>query len=642
MEPLDISVCMIVKNESDHLERCLRSVHGRVAEIIIIDTGSTDDSPAISRRYGARIVRAPWENDFAKARNIGLERATSPWILVLDADEEVRASEWSSLPPLLAAPDVLGYYVKLVSFIGDTSHEESVVDSVCRLFRNHAHIRFRGAIHEEVVTSIREIPGSSLASCEFAIHHYGYLNEVILRKKKSERNLAIIRNVLQKYPEDILMRYALGTEFYQQGDYEKALSVFEPLISSVPVFSGYASDLLLKTAFALRMTNRTQKALRLIREGLVFFPDFVDLLELKAQLLIEEGSYLEAQETLHIAQKIGDVSSKYTTTSGAGTYRSEYMLGLIREKVCDWDAATTYYQRCLHLRPDYVPAWQRWLPLAFASGETEPLLSLLLAKTAPIPKNVFHIVMQMSLLGQRADITQRLVAAFGQPAEALASAIRLILAAQSNDEPTTSALLRNMIESAHVQPTHLLYAWAVAWKRHDDAEALAHLEQMACFDTSYSAIVRMLRGEEDVRISETACRNCQQVLIQIGAWEELLKFLNLLPPDGELPLLAASFYWALDRSPSAIKAGLLQQFQKRAERLQFQELVWSGKLAIDCEDYQEAHRLFQIAAEHKPHRLEPRLGLACLYQLLAIRLNDGISGAHKPSDRLRFLSVAVE
>lgn len=92
-----ISLCMICKNEEKMLERCLNSVRDIVDEIIIVDTGSTDQTITIAKRFAATIVHYKWTKDFSAARNIGLEKATGKWILFLDADEELHYEDKEKL-----------------------------------------------------------------------------------------------------------------------------------------------------------------------------------------------------------------------------------------------------------------------------------------------------------------------------------------------------------------------------------------------------------------------------------------------------------------------------------------------------------------------------------------------------------------
>ena len=100
---------MIVKNEAHTLRACLNSVQGVVQQIVVADTGSTDNTQDIARECGAEVISFSWENDFAKARNAALALMTTDWVLVLDADEELDRDAKMHIPNLLNATDVDGY-----------------------------------------------------------------------------------------------------------------------------------------------------------------------------------------------------------------------------------------------------------------------------------------------------------------------------------------------------------------------------------------------------------------------------------------------------------------------------------------------------------------------------------------------------
>jgi glycosyltransferase involved in cell wall biosynthesis len=88
-----ISLSMIVKNEEKSLERCLRSVEGIPDEIIIIDTGSEDNTKAIARNFTSQVFDFEWVDDFSAARNYSFERAAMDYILWLDADDVLLPEE---------------------------------------------------------------------------------------------------------------------------------------------------------------------------------------------------------------------------------------------------------------------------------------------------------------------------------------------------------------------------------------------------------------------------------------------------------------------------------------------------------------------------------------------------------------------
>ena len=84
---MDISLCMIVKNEEDTIARCINSVKDIVDEIIIVDTGSTDNTLKILKNLNIVPYRFEWINDFSAARNFSFSKATKDYILWLDADD---------------------------------------------------------------------------------------------------------------------------------------------------------------------------------------------------------------------------------------------------------------------------------------------------------------------------------------------------------------------------------------------------------------------------------------------------------------------------------------------------------------------------------------------------------------------------
>jgi glycosyltransferase involved in cell wall biosynthesis len=132
---------MIVRDEEHNLGACLKSAADLVDEIVVVDTGSTDRTREIARRFGARVFDVAWVDDFSAARNESLRHATGDWIFTVDADDRIDAANHAKLKQLFAEPrDVMNafgmWYIHLAEDGGFISAEEKRV----RLFRNHPEL----------------------------------------------------------------------------------------------------------------------------------------------------------------------------------------------------------------------------------------------------------------------------------------------------------------------------------------------------------------------------------------------------------------------------------------------------------------------------------------------------------------------
>ena len=145
---------MIVKNEERNLARCLDSVRALASDLILVDTGSTDSTPLIAARYGARVIPFDFTLvDFAAARNRAIEDATGRWILVLDADETLDPAGIPELEALIALDDTCGYFLERHNHSSDPTVPANR-DYVVRLFPNRPGYRYRGRVHETIDAAI--------------------------------------------------------------------------------------------------------------------------------------------------------------------------------------------------------------------------------------------------------------------------------------------------------------------------------------------------------------------------------------------------------------------------------------------------------------------------------------------------------
>ncbi len=214
-----LSLSMIVRNEQERLGACLDSVKAFTDEMVIVDTGSTDNTIAIAKAAGARVEQIPWPGDFAPARNVALEFVTGDWVLVLDADECLRAEAVPALKALMAQPDVL--------VINLLRHEQGAAmapySSVSRLFRRHPRIRWSRPYHSMVDDSVRELlqdePHWRIADCsEPALLHDGYRPEQLQGTDKADRLRRSMQEWLEQEPGHPYACAKLGALEVADGD----------------------------------------------------------------------------------------------------------------------------------------------------------------------------------------------------------------------------------------------------------------------------------------------------------------------------------------------------------------------------------------------------------------------------------------
>jgi len=209
---------MIVRNESHHLPKALASVNGIAAEIVVVDTGSTDNTVSIASAMGAKVLHFDWIDDFAAARNAAIEAATQPWILSLDADQMLASDSASGLESALQRTDCMAQVVT-IDLYGphninpEASTGQSEVELAfksLRLFRNHPQIRFSGRVHEDVSKSLIHMGQSHWPDSGVVVLDHGYV-QAQERDRKRERNLVLLRRVHQDEPHEIFPAYKLAT-----------------------------------------------------------------------------------------------------------------------------------------------------------------------------------------------------------------------------------------------------------------------------------------------------------------------------------------------------------------------------------------------------------------------------------------------
>ena len=227
-----LSLCMIVKNEQSVLARCLDSVRGLADELIVVDTGSTDETAQVAARYGARILTFDFGVvDFAAARNHALAHATGRWILVLDADERLDGEDVPLVRELIAGDDNAGYYLERLNVRPDA--QDSTTDYVVRLFPNRPAYRFQGRVHETADASILAA-GGRLLRTGIRIHH-DFASDPESRRRRNLWYIGVLNEEIAANPRDDSRLDFLAAEYHQLGMIDKAAEVTERIVCMRPL-----------------------------------------------------------------------------------------------------------------------------------------------------------------------------------------------------------------------------------------------------------------------------------------------------------------------------------------------------------------------------------------------------------------------
>jgi glycosyltransferase involved in cell wall biosynthesis len=279
-----LSLCMIVKNEEQHLARCLLSAKPAVDEMIIVDTGSTDRTKDIARVYGAKVFDFPWANDFSVARNRSLSEASGDWILVLDADEVISPLDYVALERIVkkrpvkpaAYAMVTRNYTNEVAAEGWTANDRRYgreeagtgwfPSTKVRLFVNDKRIRFQNPVHEFVETSLQEA-GIDIKTLDIPVHHYGRFDKDKLLAK-GRKYFLLGKQKIEEMNGDIKALKELAVQASELGEFETGVQLWKKVIeldrNNAPAF--------LNISYAYLKLEKYQEALAASRRALELQP----------------------------------------------------------------------------------------------------------------------------------------------------------------------------------------------------------------------------------------------------------------------------------------------------------------------------------------------------------------------------------
>ncbi|MBT6627291.1 MAG: glycosyltransferase, partial [Gemmatimonadetes bacterium] len=320
---LQLSLCLIARDEADFLDRCLASVQGLVDEVVVVDTGSRDGTKTVARRHGARLFSHTWTGDFSEARNAAIERARGQWILVLDCDEILAPRDHESLRSLLTDDSADAYRLTTRNYGNDSGRDQWHISegtdyaveeksypgwfptTKVRLWRRQRQTRFRGTVHELVEPSLQE-SGQRIGDSLVPIHHYGYVE----KERSSDRYVEAGERKLAQNQDDLQARYELAIAYRDAGRLAEGLEqirhVEKGMAGQEATTSGYLEidNVDLVHADLLDRSDRLAEALQVTSRVLLRTPDSATAHNNTGSLLTRLGRHEDALQSYRRAQQL--------------------------------------------------------------------------------------------------------------------------------------------------------------------------------------------------------------------------------------------------------------------------------------------------------------------------------------------------
>ena len=331
-----ISICMIVKDEADNLEKSLLSLSKSGYEIIVVDTGSKDNTKEIAYKFTEKVYDFQWVNDFSIARNFSISKTSNDYILVVDADEIIVDFDKDLLEKTLS-PHKVGRLLRKNRY-SRSGEIFNYSERVNRLFHK-SNFEYEGSIHEQIVLKNRK--EYSTYNIPIIMDHFGYEENEIKRKNKSNRNIDMLKAELLSKGTDPYILYQLGKSYYMDNNYEKAEEYFNIALEfDLDTKLEYVQDMVESLGYALINQKKYEDSMMIL--GIYDeFKNSSDFVFLVALIYMNNSFFDEAINEFKKAMEFVECKME-----GVNDYLANYNIGVILECLDNKKEALYYYKKC--------------------------------------------------------------------------------------------------------------------------------------------------------------------------------------------------------------------------------------------------------------------------------------------------------
>lgn len=354
---------MIAKNEEKNIERCINSYKEIVDEIIVVDTGSADNTIAIAKKLGAKVFNYNWKDDFAAAKNYALSKAIGDWIIFLDADEyfdeECTKNIKNVLKRIGTKYNCIACQIKNID-----KGKNQIINSFLniRILKKDPNIRYRNPIHESLFKYNGKLNVLALYD-EIVIYHTGYSFDI--NELKAKRNLKIILEDIKSNGEKPDYYRYLSDCYLSLNQYENAIKYARLHIESEIKTIGYESKMYKNIIDSLTMLKVSAIQIEnAIHEALDKFPNHPNFHFTYAYFFINEKKYEQALKELLLTLKYKKEYKGIETDFTEGFISDiQFKIGFIFDLKNNINEALKYYYNSLKIDKYNCDAFEKIIDL---------------------------------------------------------------------------------------------------------------------------------------------------------------------------------------------------------------------------------------------------------------------------------------
>ncbi len=268
---MDITLCLIVKNEEQNLDRCLSSFKPLYNRLVVVDTGSTDSTKEIAAKHGADIYDFKWIDDFGTARNFALSKAKTDWLMMVDADDAMDETTISALKEKL---DALGDEVDGI-FLPYNLHgkntEKALTAYIPRIWKRSLNLKYDLMVHEYLHPTPEQL--KRFIRLDFPIEHQKSIPDFV---KSHARNLKILYKAIEKHPSERRYYFYLGHDNQFDGNTEEAIKWYKKYAELPDTNPHELNRVLTNLGNCLLKTGKVGEAKKAYLDAIKVCPDFIE------------------------------------------------------------------------------------------------------------------------------------------------------------------------------------------------------------------------------------------------------------------------------------------------------------------------------------------------------------------------------